>query len=332
VRVRRAGSAARHISSLLLVCTLSALPGEAQAQPTRPHIGYLSPGVASTLIAARNRDAFQGGLRELNYNEGANLLIDWRFAEGKNERLPALAAELVNLKVDVIVAVTNVAANAARAATSSIPIIFVYVIDPVATQLVSNLARPGRNLTGFAWSEREVISKLPELLRIAVPKVTRVGVLYMQNRLGDVSPLDASARTLGLELVRARIAGPSELESAFNDLKRARVGALVVPPDPVLLGYVSIISKLAINNRLPSIYWDSLAVEEGALMSYGVGNAEHLRRAASYVDRILRGAKPENMPVEINSKFELVVNARTAKTIGLTMPQELLLRADRVIE
>ena len=311
------------------------LAARAQQAGKVPKIGYLSPGASAGTFV--RDDAFRQGLRELGYVEGKNIVIEYRFAEGKFDLLAALAAELVKLKVDVIVAVVTQASLAAKDATRTIPVVMVAVSDPVGSGLVAGLARPGANITGTSSMTAEVVGKSLELLKEAVPKVSRVAVLWNPgNAVFQAQMLretEAAAGTLGVELKTFGVRGPDELDRAFEAMTKERAGALLVLADPILLLHQRRIVELAERNRLPAI---GAGVKEyaaaGGLMAYGTNVADLFRRAAAYVDKILKGAKPADLPVERPTKFGLVINLKTAKTLGLEVPLALLIRADELIE
>ena len=321
----------------LVTLTLSMLvaPLLAVAQPVGkvPKIGFLNP--SSAAATARNFDAFTQCLRELGYIEGQTIAIAQRYADGRPERLPALAAELVRLKVDVIVTGGPPAPEAAKQATGTIPIVFAVAADPVAAGLVASLARPGGNVTGLASISGEVVGKELELLKDAAPKVSRVAVL--QNPSNDSHPhtlreAEGAARTLGLQLHIVRARTPNEIEAAFTAMRSQRAGGVLVLRDPLFLTQRTKIAALAAKSRLPAVYGFREEAEAGGLMAYGASVPLMYRRAATYVDKILKGAKPGDLPVEQPTKFELVINLKTAKALGLTIPQSLLQRADEVIQ
>ena len=273
------------------------------------------------------------GLRELGYVEGKNIIIEYRWAEGKYERLPGLAAELVQMKVDVIVAAA-VAIQAAQQATTTIPIVMVRTGDPVGSGFVASLSRPGRNITGLSNINLDVSSKYLELIRAAVPKLSRVTVLVNPthpNHPNFLKRIQAADKTNSVKISPAQASTASQIEAAFGAMTRERAGALIVLPDPFFLAQARRIAELAAQHRLPTMFWTRVPVESGGLMSYGQNIAEPYYRAATYVDKILKGAKPGDLPVEQPTKFELVINMKTAKALGLTM-QDLLFRADKVIE
>ena len=273
------------------------------------------------------------GLRDLGYVEGKTLTIEFRWAEGKHERLPELAAELVRLRVDVIVTQGTPGALAAKQATATIPIVMPVVADPVATRLVASLARPGGNITGGSWVSHEVSAKRLELLRDAFPRTKRVAVLINPGNPSNAPILQAmelAARSLKLEIPQFEARGPQEFESAFTAMAAKRVDAVTIIDDAVLIANAKAIANLAAKKRLPLMAFNE-TVEAGGLMAYGANFPEMYRRAASYVDKILKGAKPGELPIEQATTFELVINMKAAKALGLTVPQSLLQRADRVI-
>jgi putative ABC transport system substrate-binding protein len=275
------------------------------------------------------------GLRELGYVEGKNILIEHRWADGKYERLPGLAAELVQMKVDVIVVASTAAIQAAQRVTTTIPIIMVRTADPVGMGFVASLSRPGRNITGLSNMNVDVLGKYLELLRAAVPKLSRVAVLVNPghpNHLNYLKRIQATDKTDSVKISPAQAGTASQIEAAFGSMTRERAGALIVLSDAFFLQQARRIVELAAQHRLPTIFWTRELVEAGGLMSYGQDIVEHYHRAATYVDKILKGAKPSDLPVEQSTKFELVINLKTAKAIGLTIPQDLLFRADTVIE
>ena len=320
-----------------LTGSLLAAPFVAEAQPAGKvaRIGYLAPNLA---VNPHLPEAFRQGLRDLGYVEGRNLVIELRSAEGKLKRLPALAAELVALKVDVIVAGGTPAALAAKQATRTLPIVFTPAADPVESGLVTSLARPGGNVTGLSLLAPDLVGKGLEQLKQAVPGVSRVAVLWQPGVLGErteqdmLKEADVAARALGMrpQFVEAR--GPENFDRAFSDMTRARAGALTVLSTPVFASERSRLVALAAKNRLPAVYPLREFVDAGGLMAYGPNAVDMYRRAATYVDRILKGTKPGDLPVEQATKFELVINLKTAKALGLMIPPALLQRADQVIQ
>ena len=321
----------RLLRSLLLLLLLAA-PLTAQAQKVY-RIGYLWP--ADRTSSAPLTEAFLQGLRELGYVQGQNILIDWRYAEGKLNRLPDLAAELVRLKADLIVAVSPQSVQAAKEATTTVPIVMVAVADPVTYGFVSSLARPGGNVTGMAFLLPEISTKRLELLREIMPKLSRVAVLWNASnpyRALDLRVLQAGARAVGVTLLSLEVRGLDDLERAFEAASRERADGLLTLEDPFTVAHRTRIVDLALKHRLPAIYGEQVFIQTGGLMSYGPVLLENFRRGAAIVDKILKGAKPADLPVEQPTRFELVINLKAAKALGLTLPPSLLLRADRVIE
>jgi putative tryptophan/tyrosine transport system substrate-binding protein len=321
----------------MLPGALLAAPLAAEAQEAKvARIGLLAGNLASN---PHLPEAFRQGLRDLGYVEGRNVVIEYRDAEGKLERLPALAAELVALKVDVIFVGGGTRVTlAAMQATKTIPIVFTGVGDPVTSGLVTNLARPGGNVTGLSGLGPELVGKRLELLKQAVPGVDRVAVLWLPGALGErtdkdmLTGADVAARALGVRLQFVEARGPDEFARAFSDMSSARAGALTVLPSNRFLREHRRLVDLAAKNRLPAVYTSREFVDAGGLMSYGATQPDLFRRAATYVDQILKGAKPGDLPVEQPTKYELIINLKTAKALGLTIPQSVLLRADQVIE
>jgi ABC-type uncharacterized transport system substrate-binding protein len=305
-------------------------------QPTKvPRIGYVT-GTGDLRNPGPNVEAFRQGLRDLGYIEAKNILLEYRSTEGKQDRLPSLVAELVQLNVDILVSGLFPAIRAAKQATKTIPIVMVTAQDPVATGIIDSLARPGGNITGLTTLSRELSGKRLELLKEVVPGVSRVGVFSGNpGSLGNApikKEYEAAARALQIPLQFLEVRGPNpDLGAAFQAGVKARVGALVVISGPLLNRYRKQTADLAIKNRLPSMHEASENVEAGGLMSYAANSAESFRRAAVYVDKILKGTRPEDLPVEQPTKFEFVINLKTAKEIGLNIPQSVLFRADRVI-
>jgi putative ABC transport system substrate-binding protein len=274
-------------------------------------------------------------MRELGYLEGKNLTIDWRFAEGKVERLPALANELVALKPDVIVAGATPSVQAAHRATTTIPIVFVAVPDPVGEGFVKSLPRPGANITGLSTIVTEVSSKYLELLRLVEPKLARVAVLMNPLNPSDsliLEQIHGAAFAIGVKVYPFEASTAAQIEAGFAAMTRVRAHALIVAADELFYGQRAEIAKLAIKNRLPTISPSREQAEAGGLMSYGQDLAEHYQRAAIYVDKILKGAKAGDLPVEQPTLIELVVNQKTARALAVKIPNSILLRADKVIE
>jgi putative ABC transport system substrate-binding protein len=318
---------------ITLVGGAAAWPLAARAQEQRkiPRIGYLAAAPRLSL-----RRSFLQGLRELGYVDGRNVSIEYRLAGGEFNRLPALAAELVRLDVDMIVAVVTQASLAAKAATKTIPVVMLGVSDPVASGLVVSLARPGGNITGTSSQTAEVSGKSLELLKAVVPKLSRVAVLWNPaNTIFQAQLLKATERAagvLGLQIDKFGARNIDELDRAFVAISNARADALMVLGDPTLAVHKMRIIDFAAKHRLPAVYAVKDHAEAGGLMTYGPDFADQFRRGAYYVDKILKGAKPADLPVERPTKFELVINLKTAGALGLTMPPTLIARADDVIE
>jgi putative tryptophan/tyrosine transport system substrate-binding protein len=326
------------VPSILVVVVLFAVGVTAEAQqPTKiPRIGYVS-GSGDTKNPGPNIESFRQGLRDLGYVEGKNIVVEYRYVEGGLDRVPAVVAELVQLKVDVLVATFAIAIRAAKQSTKTIPIIMVSAIDPVATGFVDSLARPGGNITGVVRLIRELSSKRLELLKEAVPRISRVGVLWDGNAAPGPAiafkEYEAAARSLKLEFQSLEVRGPDpDVDGAFQAAAKGRANALIVVRNRVVDRHSKRIIDLAIKNRLPSVWEGSEFVESGGLMSYSSDDPANFRRVAYYVDKILKGTKPADLPVEQPTKFEFVINLKTAKQIGLTIPQSVLYRADKVIK
>jgi ABC-type uncharacterized transport system substrate-binding protein len=324
----------RKITVLTLYVMLFAycLPAQAQ-QPTKiPRIGYVSSAGDSNTRGSRD-ESFRQGLRDLGYIEGKNILIEYRYLEGKSEVYPSLVAELVKLKVDALILDAQPAIRAAKQATKTNPIVILINADPVAIGIVDSLARPGGNITGIAKLARELGGKRLELLKETVPRISRVGVLW--DAIGLALDLafkeyEAAARALKIQIQSLEVRGPNpDLEGAFQAAVKGRADALITITDALINRYPKQIANLAIKNRLPSMCERNDYVEAGCLMSHSASDAEIYRRAATYVDKILKGVKPADLPVEQPTKFELVINLKTAKQLGLKIPPEMLVRADR---
>jgi putative ABC transport system substrate-binding protein len=314
--------------------SLLAVPLAAKAQQVGkvPRIGFLFSGDSGP---AREVDTFRQGLRDLGYVEGQNIAIEYRFAGGQVERLPELAAELVRLKLDVIVAPYTPPALAAKRATSTIPIVFAVVADAVGAGLIANFARPGRNITGLTSSSAELGGKRLELLKQVVPKASRVAVLYNPADRSNVlvlKQLQESAPTLALTLQPLEVREPREFEGAFLAMTRERAHAMFGTPGVLTFEHTKVLVNLAAKRRIPAMWGHRQFVDAGGLMSYAVNVYDQIRQTAVYVDKILKGAKPADLPVEQPTTFELVINLKTAKALGLTIPPSLLQRADQVIE
>jgi putative ABC transport system substrate-binding protein len=327
--------ASQLVLAVVLIAGLCAAPLVASAQPAAkvPRLGYLGGGTAAA--AAHLLDAFRKGLRDLGYVEGQTLAIEYRVAAGRPERLPALAAELVQLQVDVIFAPTTPAALAAQQATSKIPIVVATAADPMGAGLVAGLAAPGGNVTGLSIVAPELVAKQLQLLKEAVPEVSRVAVLSNPahaNKALMVKELDAAARSLGLQLQLVGVRGVDAFDSAFSEITEGRASALFVLFDPFLFTQRTRIVKFANENRLPAMYPHREYAEAGGLMAYGADVRDNFRRAATHVHKILTGTKPADMPVEQPTKFEFVINARTANALGLKIPPLMFNQADEVIQ
>jgi putative ABC transport system substrate-binding protein len=321
--------------SILVAVVLLALGVTAEAQQPKkvPRIGLL--GVVSASAAEGRIEAFRQGLRDLGYVEGKNIVIEYRTAEGKLERLPALAAELVRLKVDVIVTRGPPPTRSAKEATSTIPIVMGSDIDPVGNGFVASLARPGGNITGLSALSPELSGKQLELLKEIIPKLSRVAVLGTSTIPGSAQMLretEAAAGVFGVHLQYLDVQKPKEIETAFRAASKGRADAVLVLPNPLTLSQRTQVVDLAVKSRLPVMYPQSEYVEDGGLMTYGPSINDLFRRAATYVDKILKGAKPADLPVEQPTKFEFIINLKAAKQIGLTIPPNVLARADQVIK
>jgi putative ABC transport system substrate-binding protein len=326
---------ARLLSILLAVVLLAvSVAAEAQPQTKIPRIGYVS-GAGDSSNPGPYVEALRKGLRDLGYSEGKHFVIEYRGAEGKPDRISPLAAELVQLQVDVLVLPTVSAVRAAKQATKTIPIVMVTQVDPVAAGIVDSLARPGGNITGLATLQRDLSGKRLELLKEVVPRLARVGVLrnpHDQTAIG-FKDYEAAARALKIRLQSLDVPGSNpDLEGAFREAAKGRANAVITITNNSLFRNAKRVADLALKHRLPSMYEGSTWVEDGGLMSYSANDLELFRRAATYVDKILKGARPADLPVEQPTKFELMINLKTAKQIGLTIPQSMLYRADKVIK
>jgi putative ABC transport system substrate-binding protein len=321
------------IRSVALSAFAVPLVVKAQQLAGFPRIGFLSAAPLSSITA--RTDAFRHGLRDLGYAEGRNITIDWRSADDQWDRLPALVAELVSLNVAVIVAADSLAAIAAKKTTRTVPIVMAQSGDPVAIGLVASLARPGGNITGLTTVAAELPSKEVELLKEAVPKLSRLAVLanpdnpWVPTALKDT---EMAAQALGLPVFVWAVRDAGALAAAFSAMTKERADGLTVLPDPMFLTQRSQIAELAAQARLPAIYGIAEHVRAGGLMSYAADRTVLFRRAAIYVDKILKGAPPGDLPIEQPTNFELSINMKTAKALGLTIPSSLLLRADEVIQ
>jgi len=323
------------VGIVALVVTCAMCGAVAEAQPTKnPRIGYLTANSLSAM-AARN-EAFRQGLRELGYVEGKNIVIEYRYAEGKLDRLPALAAELVRLKVDIIITGGPPATPTAKEATVTIPIVMTQVGDPVANGFVASLAQPGGNITGLSTLAPELSGKRLELLKEVVPRLSRVAVFGTSTRPGNAQELrevELAAGALGVKLQYLDVLDPKDIETAFRAASKGRAEAILfLVAGPVVGGNRTQVIDLAVKSRLPVIYSTAAFVEAGGLMNYGVNQNDMDRRAATYMDKILKGRKPADLPVEQPTKFELIINLKAAKQIGLTIPPNVLARADKVIK
>ena len=323
------------VLTFALCALLFALCASAQAQQPKKvqRIGYLSGPSPST--SPDRIEAFRHGLRELGYVEGKNIVIESRYAEGKFDRLPTLAAELVRLKVDIIVTAGPQATRPAKQATSMIPIVMAQDPDPVGNGFVASLARPGGNITGLATFAPELSGKQVELLKEIVPNLSRVAVLGTSTNPGNAQSLrevEVAAKAFGVKLQYLDILSPNDIETAFRAASKGRADAILLLPGPVLNLQRAQIANLVVKGRLPAIYPQTEYTEVGGLIYYGANTPDLYRRAATYVDKILKGAKPADLPVEQPTKFEFIINLKAAKQIGLTIPQRVLARADRVIK
>ena len=319
--------------AVVLAVGLALVPLVAEAQrPSMPRVGVLSPGKPPPDDAFRQQERFEAGLRELGWTPGSNVVIDYRYAEGNLDRLPALAAELVRSPVNVIVA-RGLTIRAAREATATIPIVMAADPDPVRSGFVASLARPGGNITGLSTLAPDLEAKQLELLRQALPSLARVGVLANANspKTEETTRLETETRALHLALTESRINRAEELAPAFAAMRQAGMGAVLFRYDLWFIDPKQV-AALVRQHRLPTMHNLRQFVESGALISYGVDFAYLHRRVATYVDKLLKGAQAADLPVEQPTKFELVINLKTAKALGLTIPQSLLARADEVIE
>lgn len=330
--IRGRGAGRRFVAAL--VVSLLVLPSAAGAQqPGKVYrIGFLwdSPSAFQASI-----EAFRQGLRDLGWVEGRNLAIEYRWADGKPERMRELAQELVRLKVDVIVAPSSIYTGAARQATSTIPIVFMSHADPIRSGHVASLARPGSNATGLSLMMTETNVKSLELLKEAVPGLTRVAVVWdpaTPSHAPGLKAIEAAGPVLGLRIVPVAVRSASEYEGAFAAMGRERADGVLVLSTPLYISGAQRLAELALTHRLPSLFGPKEAVQAGGLMSYSPDRTDLWRRGASYVDRILKGAKPGDLPVEQPAKFELVINVKTAKALGLRISPSVLARADQIIE
>ncbi len=305
----------------------------ADAQQTKkvPSVGYLSGASAP----GPREEAFRQGLRDRGYVEGKNIVIEWRFAQGKEDRLPTLAAELVGLRVDIIVTDGTRLTRAAKNATRTIPIVMASDADPIGSGHIASLARPGGNITGLTNNNPDLSGKRLEVLKEAIPGISRVGIIWNPELPTSVTAFkeaEMAAQPLGLQLQSFEMRGPDDYEGAFQAAVKGRVRALTVLSDSLMFSNRTRILELAVKHKLPTMHTQSLWVEAGGFMSYGTYFPDLSRRAATYVDKILKGTKPAELPVEQPIKFELVINLKAAKQIGLTIPPNVLARADKVIK
>src|SRR5438552_1150062 len=324
----------RRIVVCLLITALlpTVLPAHGQQPAKVPRIGFLSS--LSAAAVSDRVDAFRQGLRELGYVEGKNIVIEYRWAEGKTERLPDLAAELVRLKVDVIVTGGPAVNRLAKEATVTIPVVMSFDNDPVGNGFAASLARPGGNVTGLSALSPEISGKQLELLKEIVPTLSRVAVLGNSAEPANALVLrevELAAGALGVKLQYLDVLGPKDIETAFRAASKGRADAVLVLLSPVIISHRTQLVEIALKSRLPAIYPRPEFVEDGGLMSYATSFADLSRRAATYVDKILKGTKPADLPVEQPTKFELVINLKAAKQIGLTIPPNVLAQADKVI-
>jgi putative ABC transport system substrate-binding protein len=334
-RSKQAGMSIKAVVVLLFTLALASVHLAQAQQPKKvPRVGYVS-GTGDLSNPGPYVEALRQGLRDLGYIDGKNILIEYRGAEGKVDRIPSLVAELVQLNVDVLVVVTLSSIRAAKQATKTIPIVMV-TGDPVASGIVDSLARPGGNITGLATLSRDLSAKRLELLTEAVPRLSRVGVLWNADESSrDVyfKEYETAARALKVELQSLEVRGPNpDLQGAFQTAAKRRTNGLITITSAALFLQRKRIADLAIRNRLPSMYQGSAWVEDGGLMSYSADDLEAFRRAATYVDKIPKGTKPADLPVEQPTKFELVINLKTAKALGLTIPPVVMMRAEKVIK
>jgi len=322
------------LGCLLLAAFLLTVSMAQAQQPTKiPRIGYLSAPPLS--VSATRIEAFRQGLRELGYVEGKNILIEWRSAEGKLDGLPALASEFVTLKVDVIVTQGPIATRAAKNATASIPIVMGFDDDPVGNGFVASLARPGGNITGLSAQRPELSGKQLEILKEIVPKLARVAVFGNNEEPGNTQNLkevELAAKALGIKVHYLSVVSPKDIELAFRAATEERADALLLLGNLILNNQRKQAVELAVKHRLPATYFHPEFIAAGSLMYYGTNYNDLFRRAATYVDKILKDAKPADLPVEQPTKFELLINLKAAKQIGLTIPPGVLARADRVIK
>ena len=317
---------------LAVSATLFSLFGSALAQEAKkgPRVGFLGSGSASSMTS--RTQSFQQGLRDLGYVEGRNIIIDYRFAEGKTEQFAALANELIGLKPDVLVTSGSPGIRALMNATSTVPIVMAAIGDAIGSGFVKSLSQPGSNITGLSFLDQDISTKRLELLKESLPSLTRVGIL--RHRTSGRSSLEATAatsRALKVQMIVYEVQADNELGGVFLAAKKAGVQAVNVMASPILFAYRKELVAFSINHRLPGVYENKEFAEAGGLLSYGANLDDMFRRSASYVDKIIKGTKPADLPVEQPTKFEFVINLKTAKQIGVTIPPNVLARADRVI-
>jgi len=323
----------RLLGLVTLLLTAAGTFAEAQQPAKVPRIGILF-GASSAANAGRG-EAFRQGLRELGYIEGKNIVIEDRYADGKLDRLPALTAELLRLNMDVVVTAGPAVTRPVKEATNTIPIVMAFDSDPVGSGFVASLARPGGNITGLSSLSPELTGKRLELLKETVPKLLRVAVLGNPANTAtalNFKEAEVAARAYGLQVQSLEVRGPHDLDSVFSSMIKWRADALLPLGDSIVVFHRERIVNFAAKNRLPSMYGDKAWVEAGGLMSYGPDILDSFRRAATYVDKILKGTKPADLPVEQPTKFEFIINLKAAKQIGLSIPPNVLVRADRVIK
>jgi putative ABC transport system substrate-binding protein len=327
------GVSARRRAVIALAALSVSFSARSQGSPRVYRIGFLVP--RSSANFGGRVAAFRAGMQELGYFEGKNLAIEWRFADGDYTQLPALANQLVQSKIDVLVVDSTPGAKAAHAATSTVPIVMIAVGDPVASGFVASLSRPGGNITGLSSVVGDVSAKYVELLHAAVPGLKHVAVLLNPDNPNNpkiASQVRTAGATIGVKVLLIAARTPAEIEAGFGTIRNQGAGALIVLGDPFYGQQANQIAGLALTNRVPSLLTNRTLAEAGGLMSYGQDLSDHYRRAATYVDKILRGAKPRDLPVEQSTRIELVINMKTATALGLTIPQPLLMRADVLIK
>jgi putative ABC transport system substrate-binding protein len=325
----------RRDTVLALLALGAAFPSLAQQQGNVWRIGYLDLGSRKSNVDSGRLVALTEGLRERGYAEGKNLVLEARYADGNADRLDGFAAELVRQKVDLILSTGNSATRAARRATVTIPIVVTAVTDPVGEGFAASLARPGGNLTGMSTGVEDTVLKLVELLMLAVPKLMRIAVITnpaSSSHTPMLSRIDAAAKQAGKQVLPVRASTPIEIERGFATMARERADAVIILPDAFLVQQRTQIAGLAVKRRLPSINPFTAYAESGGLMSYGVDLSENFRRVGIFVEKILKGAKPGEIPFEQPTRYYFVINRKTEKALGITIPQSVLLRADRVIE